>query len=402
MASIQERRDKNGKLISYSIRVHRGRGADGKQLKPYTTTFEVLPSWTEKSARKKAEVFAANFERDCRTGIAADTKQTFEKYARYCISLKKERGAKRTTVDVYTRAIDRLAPIIGGLKVADIRPDTINKLYTDLAVNTTNQRTGDELSGQTLGLYHRVLHCIFRQAVHEGLIPFNPCDRVQPPKASKKEPHYFSPDEVSKILNAADSEPLMWRTMIYVLAFSGCRRGEVLGLTWRNCDFVNSRIYIACNVNYLSGEGVYTDSPKTQTSCRFVTMPPVAMKLLQEYRAEQKKFISAVGSAFIYQDYVFTQRNGSPLNPQQVSTWLKNFGDRHKLPHINAHAFRHSVASAMIYNGVDPVSVSHRLGHSSAVTTLSIYAHEIADIQSTHAEMLADIFSPKAPKNQVS
>ena len=46
MANIQERRDKTGKLISYSIRVHRGRGADGKQLKPYTATFDVSPTWT--------------------------------------------------------------------------------------------------------------------------------------------------------------------------------------------------------------------------------------------------------------------------------------------------------------------------------------------------------------------
>ena len=50
MANIQERRNKEGKLISFSIRVHRGRGADGKQLKPYTTTFEVQPSWKEETA----------------------------------------------------------------------------------------------------------------------------------------------------------------------------------------------------------------------------------------------------------------------------------------------------------------------------------------------------------------
>lgn len=53
MANIQERRDKSGKLISYSIRVFRGRGADGKQLKPFTATFDVSLTWTEKSARKK-------------------------------------------------------------------------------------------------------------------------------------------------------------------------------------------------------------------------------------------------------------------------------------------------------------------------------------------------------------
>ena len=58
MANIQARRDKSGKLISYSIRVHRGRDADGRQLKTLTATFAVSPSWSEKSARKKAEAFA--------------------------------------------------------------------------------------------------------------------------------------------------------------------------------------------------------------------------------------------------------------------------------------------------------------------------------------------------------
>ena len=66
MANIQERRDESGKLISYSIRVFRGRDAEGKQLKPYTATFKVEPTWSEKIARKKAEAFAAVFERDCR------------------------------------------------------------------------------------------------------------------------------------------------------------------------------------------------------------------------------------------------------------------------------------------------------------------------------------------------
>ena len=68
MANIQERRNKDGKLISYSIRVPRGRGPDGKQLKPWTATFDVSPTWTEKSAKKKAEAFAATFERSAGRG----------------------------------------------------------------------------------------------------------------------------------------------------------------------------------------------------------------------------------------------------------------------------------------------------------------------------------------------
>ena len=77
MANIQERRNKDGKLISYSIRVHRGRGADGRQLKPWTATFDVSPTWTEKSARKKAEAFAATFEKECREGVTTDSVTTW-------------------------------------------------------------------------------------------------------------------------------------------------------------------------------------------------------------------------------------------------------------------------------------------------------------------------------------
>ena len=90
MANIQERRDKTGKLISYSVRVHRGRGPDGKQLKPWTATFDVSPTWTEKSTRKKAEAFAATFEKECREGITTESRQKFGPYYEYVIKLKEE------------------------------------------------------------------------------------------------------------------------------------------------------------------------------------------------------------------------------------------------------------------------------------------------------------------------
>ena len=57
MANIQERRDKSGKLISYSVRVHRGRGPDGKQLKPWTATFEVSPHLDGEERTKKGRGF---------------------------------------------------------------------------------------------------------------------------------------------------------------------------------------------------------------------------------------------------------------------------------------------------------------------------------------------------------
>lgn len=126
MANIQARRDKSGKLISYSIRVHRGIGADGKPLKPYTATFKVSPTWTEKSARKKAEAFAATFEKECREGVTSDSRMKFEEYCEYVLELKERRGDKHSTIVDYRSMTPRIYPAIGHIKLRELRPDHLN------------------------------------------------------------------------------------------------------------------------------------------------------------------------------------------------------------------------------------------------------------------------------------
>lgn len=139
MANIQERRDKAGRLISYSIRVHRGRGPDGKQLKPWTATFEVSPTWTERSARKKAEAFAATFEKECRAGVTTDSRQKFEPYCEYVIAMKEQRGAKHSTIVRYKELTERIYPAIGHIKLKDLRADHLNSFYTALGKPGQNQ-----------------------------------------------------------------------------------------------------------------------------------------------------------------------------------------------------------------------------------------------------------------------
>lgn len=133
MANIQERRDKSGRLISYSIRVFRGRSADGKQLKPWTTTFEVSPTWKEDSARKKAEAFARDFERDCKAGVTTDTRLRFDEYANYVFALKeKNKQIKRSTLVRYKELSERTFEELGHIKLKDIRTDQLNAFYLKL------------------------------------------------------------------------------------------------------------------------------------------------------------------------------------------------------------------------------------------------------------------------------
>src|SRR5699024_6617876 len=120
MANLQERRDKDGKLISYSSRIYGGRRQAGKQLKPCTATVEVERTCSETSARKKAEAYAATLEDQCKKGLIQDTRQTFASYCDYVIALKEQRGAKHSTVYRYNALAVRIDEKIGHIKLTDL------------------------------------------------------------------------------------------------------------------------------------------------------------------------------------------------------------------------------------------------------------------------------------------
>lgn len=395
MANIQERRDKSGKLISYSIRVHRGRGADGKQLKPATMTFKVEPTWTEKSAKKKAEAAASVFEKQIKEGTATDTRLTFREYADYVISLKERTGAKHKTISSYRYLAERVYPAVGHLKLKDIRVSDLNKLYEQLQAEGQNKR-GGKLSAKSVIEHHRFVSAVLAQADKEMLIPFNPATKATLPKLERKTPNYFQPEEVAAIRDALDVEPMKWKTLVHLLLITGARRGEILGLKWSAIDFDRNQAHICNNILYAADRGIYEDTPKTATSDRFVSLPVETMQLLRQYRAWQAEERLRLGGYYEDKGFLFAQDNGSPMHPDSVTTWLDRFSKRHGLPHINPHAFRHTMASMLYFNGVDSVSISKRLGHAQVSTTTDIYAHVIQEADQRNADILADVFLKKA------
>ena len=102
-----------------------------------------------------------------------------------------------------------------------------------------------------------------------------------------------------------------------------------------------------------------------------------------------------LGEYYQDQGYVFTQDTGSPMHPDSVTDWLAKFSKRHGLPHINPHAFRHTMVSMPYFNGVDSVSISKRLGHAQVSTTANIYAHVMEAAVQRNADILADVFLKK-------
>lgn len=396
MANIQERRDKSGKLISYSIRVHRGRGVDGVQLKPWTATFDVAPGWSEKSARKKADAFAATFEKECREGVTSDSRQKFGPYCDYVLGLKEARGAKHSTIIRYKELAERVYPAIGHIKLKDLRADHLNSFYTELGKRGQNKRTGEGLSAKTILEHHRLISTVLDQAEKEGLVPFNVAEKATLPKITKKEVNYFQPEQVAAIRDALETEPIKWKTLVHLFLITGARRGELLGLKWDKVDFDGCRVYICNNVLYTPDRGIYEDSPKTDTSRRFITLPLETMQLLRKYRVWQGTERLRLGEYYQDGDFVFAQDNGQPMHPDSVTDWMKKFSRRHGLLHINPHAFRHTMASMLYFNGVDSVSISKRLGHAQVSTTANIYAHVMEAADQKNADILAEVFLKKA------
>ena len=81
MASISKRTDKSGNIVSYRIRVSRGYSATGEKLKPYETTFKPESGMTQKQIEKSLNAYAVEFEKLCKAGLAADSRQKFQTYA---------------------------------------------------------------------------------------------------------------------------------------------------------------------------------------------------------------------------------------------------------------------------------------------------------------------------------
>lgn len=143
MPNITPRKNKNGEIISYRIRVFKGYDGAGKQLKPYEMTWKPEPGMTEKRIEKEVQRIATLFEEQCKQGLTGDSRQKFGEYAKYVIDLKEKSGElKHHTVVRYRELLQRVNEGIGHIKLKDIRPQHLNKLYEELAKEGLRKNSG--------------------------------------------------------------------------------------------------------------------------------------------------------------------------------------------------------------------------------------------------------------------
>ena len=322
-------------------------------------------------------------------GGSATAKIDFAKYLKQHkisrASVAEKAGISASTVGVAVRG----EPVKEG-KAAAIA-QTLGKRTEELF---TVRQDMTPLADKTVLEYHRLISTILSQAEKEMLVPYNAAAKATPPKVERRDPNYFQPEQITAILEALEQEPLKWQLITHLMIVTGCRRGEIMGLQWGKVDFDHNRVKIDKSLVLSKSKGVYLGNTKT-SDIRYLTLPRETMELLRQHKREQLRLQLANGDRWVNTGFVFTQDNGEHMNPDSITGWLKAFSARHGLPHINPHAFRHTVASVLPANGTDIVTVSKQLGHASVNTTESFYSHIIEENKARASECIADVLLRK-------
>ena len=250
------------------------------------------------------------------------------------------------------------------------------------------------LSNTSIIRIHSFISVVLAQAEKEMLIPYNPAAKATPPPKSQYDALYFQPEQVQEILSAADQEPIRTKIIIYILAATGMRRSELMGLDWSKIDFINNQIIIDRCVTYTPSLGTQIGPTKTKNT-RYVTIPQEIVTLLRQYKAWWSEQKLMRGDLWANTNMLFPKEDGGLQAPQMVNATLNAFSRHHNLPHINPHAFRHTAASIMIASGVDVVTVSKMLGHANPSMTTDTYSHIIEDAKRKATECVADVILRK-------
>ena len=388
MATIRKR--PNG---TYEIKVSCGYGVDGKQHNQYKS-YKPEPGMTPRQIEKEVQRQAILFEEDCKRGqITAAVKfetfaeQWFEEYAKVNLRPTSYSRMKQLTKRIY--------PALGHKRLDKITSRDVQKFITDLLVNGKNMNNGKPLSRKTAVHHLSFISDVFSYAVKMEMLTDNPCKRVTVPKGEKKEKDIYTLEEVAQLFQLLETAPLKYRTFFTLAIYSGFRRGEMLGLEWKEVDWEHNVISVRRTSNYTASKGIYTDTTKTKKSQRSLKFPQSVMDLLREYKAEQDEERIKLGTKWQDYDRLFVKWDGRPMNNNTPYFWLKEFCEENNFRFCDIHSLRHFYASALINEGVDAATVSGALGHSTITTTTSIYCHVFNQAQARAGDAIASVLDFK-------
>ena len=288
-----------------------------------------------------------------------------------------------TTVYAYEKMIkNHITPVLGDIPIQKLTPMQLQSYYAEKV-------RGGEISSNTVRKHHDLLNSALRMAVKQGIILSNPASKVEPPTVKRPDIHYYSLEELRKLLELSEGTRL--EVLIKLAGLLGLRREEIMGLTWDCVDFENHRIEIR-EVRTTAGKEVVTKDPKTFTSRRTLYMMPEIEEMLLRTKAAQEKYQEELGETYQGQGYVFAYEDGRMIRPNYASELFRRFIEKNGLPPITLHGLRHSFASIANAKGIPMYDIGKALGHSSPSTTSKIYTHLL---DKDHQDMLQKMWTER-------
>lgn len=243
-------------------------------------------------------------------------------------------------------------------------------MYADLL--QSGGRDGRALSPSTVRYVHRIVRKALAEAVRANRIFRNPADLARPPRANASGNFKtWSVEELRVFLTACGGERL--HAALRLAAMTGMRRGEVLGLRWRDVELDQKRLTVAQALILVENKLTFSQ-PKTARGRRLVALDAETVALLRAHRARQNEEKLALGPGYEDSGLVFAKEDGTPVNPNHLTVLFQRIAQRAGLPRIRLHELRHSHATLAFASGVHPKVVSERLGHANPAFTMQVYS----------------------------
>ncbi len=278
-----------------------------------------------------------------------------------------------TTYASYSNSVNKvIVPYFRktNIQLKKLKPSDIQKFYAD-QLNRVN--------GNTVIHYHANIHKALKYAVKSEMIDSNPADKVERPKKPRYTGSFYSSNEMEKLFEAAKGTPL--EIPIFLGAFYGLRRSEVVGLKWSAINFDNNTITInhtvtTCNIDGLNVQTAQ-DATKNKSSMRTLPLVPAFKTRLLALKGQQEYYQRICGRGYDrrYLDYVCVNEMGTLISPNYISGAFPKLLEKNGLRKIRFHDLRHSCASLLLANNVPMKQIQEWLGHSDFSTTANIYAH---------------------------
>jgi len=296
-----------------------------------------------------------------------------------------------STYNSYVQHVEcHICPHLGSMKLAKLTGSQVNALYARLA--ETGAKDGTKgLSAMTIHHVHACLHKACKDAVRWGHISRNPLDAADPPRKQgegAREMRTWTKEQLKAFLGAVAGERLspLW----HVIAMTGMRRGEAIGLRWSDVDLEAARLSVRRALIPTSREVVVSE-PKTAKGRRVIALDLGTVEVLKAQAARQLEEQRDWNEAWVESGLVFTAETGAALDPESVSRYWRQAVKRSLLPPIRLHDLRHTHATLALQAGIHPKVVSERLGHATVSITLDTYSHAIPAMQEEAAALIAGL-----------